>query len=94
MLRGEPWDQRTLAHQRAVAEVVFTPTLTPVGWSLRKGEPQNQLVSFVEIVQLCPYVRHSPSNPTDVKVFKLTVTLNSPPVRFARFALGGYELGG
>ena len=29
-----------------------------------------------------------------MKVVELTVTPNSPPVRFARFALGGYELGG
>ena len=59
-----------------------------------EGERENQHASDARIVQLCPYVRLSPYNPTDVKVFKLTVTPNSLPVRFARFALGGYELGG
>ena len=61
---------------------------------LREGDRENQHASNGSIVQLCPYVCHSPSNPTDVKVFKLTVIPNSLPVRFARFALGGYELGG
>ena len=61
---------------------------------LREGDRENQHASGHWIVQLCPYEKHPPSNPTDVKVVKLTVTPNSLPVRFARFALGGYELGG
>ena len=61
---------------------------------LREGDRENQHASGRGIVQPCPCVGHSPFNPTDVKVFKLTVIPNSLPVRFARFALGGYELGG
>ena len=45
-------------------------------------------------MQLCPFERHSPSNPTDTKKRKSTVVSNFLPKRFARFALGGVELGG
>ena len=39
-------------------------------------------------------MHHPPSNPTDLKILKSTVVCNSPPMRFARVALGGYETGG
>ena len=46
------------------------------------GGPKTNMPDLHIIVQLCPFDRHSPSNPTDTKKRKSTVVSNFLPIRY------------